>query len=897
MLKIDQKKRLKSSILALAIAMLPMAADAAGLGKLTVISALGQPLRAEIDLTASREEYSSLSARLASADAFKNAGIEYSPALSGIRFTLDKRPNGQPFLVATSDRPLNEPFIDMLVEVNWASGRLVREYTFLLDPPDVFKKPAETAVLAPEVKKEAEPGTIAPAMPDAAAPVGKPGDEGTPAKKLAAKPAEAGGATRQVKSGDTLGKIANEVKPEGVNLDQMLVALFRSNKDVFDGGNMNRLRAGKILSIPDKEAVIAVERGEARKVVVAQAIDFNAYRKRLAAVAVAAPAKAEAPKQAAAGKITPKVEEKIAVPPAGKDKLEVSRTETGKGGKPGAKGQGGALSEEDLVARDKALKEANSRIAELEKNLNDLKKLAEMKSAAGAKLQEQAQVAKPGAAPAPAVPAKPAEAAKPAPAVPAKPAEAPKPAEAAKPVEPPKPADAGKPPVKKPVTPPPPPPPSFVEDNPEIVFGGGGIIALLLGYLGYNAWRRKRTAAEASPASIVGGELSVNSVFGLTGGQSVDTGASLPTDSSQGSTLGMAGDEGVDPVAEADVYMAYGRDSQAEEILLEALKTEPTRRAIHLKLLEIYAARKSAKQFEAVARELHSLTDGIGPDWDKAVMLGRSIDPANPLYGGGEAPAAGGHDMAAATVISTASEIQTGMATMAIPGALAQMAAAAEAEAAAPMMPVAAPTPAVAEDVPESLDFDLDLGAAPAAAVAAVAEPVSDEVMSLDFDLDLGSPAVAEAEAVAPAAQAESAGLDFDLGTPVVETAPAGKEAPVAGGNEVAALDFDFNLGETAESAPAEVHAVPAEPELPAVDFSAISLELGEAVAAPAVEALAPAEAVIEDNAEVATKLELAQAYEEMGDKEGARELLNEVLNEGSPAQQDAARNKLAQLG
>ncbi|MBS1171771.1 MAG: fimV, partial [Proteobacteria bacterium] len=93
-------------------------------------------------------------------------------------------------------------------------------------------------------------------------------------------------------------------------------------------------------------------------------------------------------------------------------------------------------------------------------------------------------------------------------------------------------------------------------------------------------------------------------------------------------------DEGVDPVAEADVYMAYGRDAQAEEILLDALKNEPTRHAIHVKLMEIYAQRKSLKQFENHASELYAQTGGVGADWEKAAAMGRKLDPANPLYGG-----------------------------------------------------------------------------------------------------------------------------------------------------------------------------------------------------------------------------------------------------------------------
>ncbi|MRR51200.1 MAG: pilus assembly protein, partial [Rhodocyclaceae bacterium] len=147
----------KASVLAAAIAAMPLAAEAAGLGKMSVISALGQPLRAELDLTASREELSTLTAKIASPDAFRQAGIEYTTALVGIKFTVDKRPNGQPYLKVTSDRPVNDPFLDFLVELNWASGRLVREYTFLLDPPEVMQKPAPApvAVVAPEKKEPA----------------------------------------------------------------------------------------------------------------------------------------------------------------------------------------------------------------------------------------------------------------------------------------------------------------------------------------------------------------------------------------------------------------------------------------------------------------------------------------------------------------------------------------------------------------------------------------------------------------------------------------------------------------------------------------------------------------------------------------------------------------------
>ena len=140
-------RKLRASVLAvatcLAFSAIPQLAQAAGLGKITVFSALGQPLRAEIELNASREELSSMKATLAPPEAFKQAGLDYASTLLGIRFTLDKRPGGQQVIKLSTSSPVNDPFIDMLLELNWATGRLQREYTFLLDPPEVAAKAAQ----------------------------------------------------------------------------------------------------------------------------------------------------------------------------------------------------------------------------------------------------------------------------------------------------------------------------------------------------------------------------------------------------------------------------------------------------------------------------------------------------------------------------------------------------------------------------------------------------------------------------------------------------------------------------------------------------------------------------------------------------------------------------------
>ncbi|MBX3666922.1 MAG: hypothetical protein KF778_00825 [Rhodocyclaceae bacterium] len=959
------------------------------MGKLTVSSYIGQPLRAEVELNATSEELGSLTARVAPQSAFRQANVDYVAILSSLRMVVD-RSGPRPVVRLSSVRPINEPFLDLLIELNWANGRLVREYTMLIDPAERTQPEAAAPVLA-----EPRGGSRARA-------------EAPPAAKAA--PA-GGGTTRVVKSGDTLGRIAAEVRPEGVTLEQMLVALFRANPDAFDGKNMNRLRAGAILQVPESTDVQGIGSGDAHRVVVAQTSDFNAYRQRLAGSVESAPgAPEEAAVQESGGKITPKVEERAGAGASGpKDQVRVSKSAGGKGSEAAA-GRVAAL-EEDAIAKDKALQEANSRVAELERNVRDLQSLLELKNKKLAEVQSASApagkaptlpppvAAEPKPAPAEAKPAaaetkvakaEPPPVVVPPPAQKVEPKPAPETKAEAKPEAPPaevKPAPAvaakapevkapePKPAEPKPAEPkkklvvvqPPPEPQGFLAElmeNPLLLGALGGV---LLGGVGYLAYKRKRAAApadapsQAAPsttsAMVATSELSAASGFGQPGGQSVDTNASsLQTDFSQSSLSAIDADEGVDPVAEADVYMAYGRDAQAEEILLEALKAEPSRHAIHLKLLEIYAQRKNAKQFETVASELYAQTGGIGTDWEKAASMGRKVDPANPLYGGAAAPlqaedtiktivqaapvpiatAAGAAAVAATdkTVVLEQSPLDTPKLrdTWTMPGELGQVAAAEE-----KLRPQAAA--AIADEAPfleatqinrvsnNSLDFDLDLpDEAPALAASGPAAtltpdvPASEADNSVDFDLGLDFGSAPQASdpartAVLEKGIADKADLPFDL---LLDESDAGSAA-TRDKTDVLSLDrsddgnmLDFDLG--GEPLP-DISQAP-----PSIDLSDISLDLGALDVPPTPstpKAAASADAdvtaamlatspvpinLLQDvessdaTAEVDTKLDLARAYEDMGDKEGARELLQEVLKEGSAAQQDLARDMLKRL-
>jgi pilus assembly protein FimV len=880
------KSVIKTSAVVLAFLLLPSLAVAAGLGKLTVFSGLGQPLKAEIELLAMQKgEADNLSVRLPSADAFRKANIEYAGALLSVKFNIEQRGADRYVVALSSSQPINEPFLDLLVELDWKTGRLVREYTFLLDPPE-YKGPQPAAAIAvpttgaPAIKSVELPkqppseARITGAEAPPAAPATAPAAPKAATPSASAPTAAAPGATAsyKVKPGDTLTKIANANKPDNVSLQQMLIALYRSNADAFDGSNINRMRAGKILNIPDSETAASVDPDEAARTVVAQAADFNAYRRKLAAAVTAAPERAERGRQSASGKITARVEEKPAASKEAQDQLKLSKAE--EPGKKGALRSRQGLQEE-LITKEAALKEANERIALLEKNVQDMQKLLELKSQSGAQLQQQAAKAGAGKA---------AESAKaPEPAKSMAPAKAPEPAKseavAPKPVVPkPVPPKAAAPKVPHKVVAPP-PEPSLIDEilgNELALYGGGGFLLLLFAGYGYYAWRRKKSLQMMESSVIGGPSLATDSVFGAAGGAKIDTGAGeIHGDISAGGAAAAIDTEEVDPIAEADVYMAYGRDTQAEEILKEALAKDPSRQPIRVKLLEIYANRKDAKAFEAVAAEIHAATNGEGADWKKALALGAQLDPENPLYGG-SAEAGGVHAV---------TDTQPGAAAETAPDLVLDTGGAAEAS--------------------PGLDFDLGLGepeagvaSQPESAAAGGAEKATDVTADLGFDLDLGgeekkagaAPEEQHAAGVAsPADAVASIDFDFELPGSGAAAAPAASQAPAESATVVPAasaaeggggIDFDFNL-----DLPPQKEEAPSPP----LDLSAISLELGS-----------PGEAAPPPDAhwqEVATKLDLAKAYQEMGDKDGSRELLNEVLKEGDAAQQQQAQTMLTALG
>ncbi|WP_395058502.1 FimV/HubP family polar landmark protein [Polaromonas sp.] len=838
---------------------------ALSLGRITVQSALGEPLRAEIDIAEiNAEEAATLRASVANADAFRAAGLEYSAAVTNVQITLQRRPDGRSFLRLSSNRPVSEPFVDLILEARWASGRIVRDYTMLFDPPNlraatqpmpaptppmVSRPPAPIATLPPAPAPAPAPFSppSPPAVRSAAAP--------TPAPAVTSRAPSPGGQTVTVKAGDTAGKIAAQTKPANVSLDQMLVALQRSNPDAFIGGNVNRIKAGAVLEVPGTDQIEAVSASEASRTIVAQSRDFNSFRRKLAESAPVTQA-AGADRQAT-GQIQAKVEDKTAAA-ATPDKLTLSKGAV----------QGKAAAEEK-IAQDRQSKEAAARVAELSKNIADLNKLGSPAAPAPAAAPAApvpapasalatpapgVAVASPGAlpgtlpaAPAATVPATPMAPASSAAAVMAPATTAALPAaSAAVSATPAASAAASAPaPVKKPVVvpPPPPPEPSLVDElleNPLLLAGAAILLLLLLALGVYRSRQRKNSVAVDS--SFLESRLQPDSFFGASGGQRIDTNDANVTGSSMvysPSQLDAAGD--VDPVAEADVYLAYGRDLQAEEILKEAIRVSPTRIAIHAKLMEIYAKRRDAAAFAAVAAEAFNLTRGQGGDWAHMAEMGRDLDPGNPMYQPDGQPASAAVAAVAAMGIASAP-----FATQSAPQAL-----------------QTAPEPEAS-----AVDFDLDLDFsmgddAPAPAPAPVARteqtlamPSITAAAPLDNGMDFSSaaldmPTSAPVTALAEPLPEMDPGLTFVTDEPAA-AATASTPLDTSGGMlefDMGALSLDLD-GPTTESQDIASAPTPAPAMAPAMD--------------------------LEDPLE--TKFALAEEFRAIGDVDGARSLAEEVM-------------------
>ncbi len=435
--KIRPWRRALWAIGALVLALSGSQALALSMGRVVVQSALGEPLRAEIDfLDITDEEAISLRTSVASPEAFRAAGLSYNASIVGLQASLQKRADGRLYIRLSSAFAITDSFFDLLLEASWASGRILRDYTLLFAP-------AKTGA----TQTDSGTGTAV--------------SNGN--TKGRARQVEGGKV--KITAGDTASEIALALKPGNVSLDQMLVALLRANPGVFQGDNVNRIQAGAILNLPNDLQASETVRPEATRIIAAQSRDFNEFRRKFAGIAPQA--QVEGASRQSSGKVEARVDDK----PAGNgatDKLTL------------AKGSVQESPSEEQLAKERSAREAASRADELARNIVELNKLGASTQAAAAS-QPASSTSSP-IAPAVTNPL-PADASASAPA--SAPAVA-----ASAPVSAPKTAASEtKPPIKSHAI-------DRLVDHPLVPWGAGALITALTSILAYRIGRRRKGAPE-----------------------------------------------------------------------------------------------------------------------------------------------------------------------------------------------------------------------------------------------------------------------------------------------------------------------------------------------------------------------------------------------------------------
>jgi pilus assembly protein FimV len=957
--------------------MLPGAAFALGLGDIRLTSSLNAPLEAEIELVnATAEDLSSLQARVASKETFARYGLDWPSFLSSVAVTRGRSADGREVLKIRSTESITEPFVTLLVEANWARGRLVREYTMLLDPP----------VFAPEQQRPA---------PVAAPSAGGSQVAGTierPAAPSVAEPFEGGDAYR-VRRGDTLSTIARRLAgAAGTGTNQMMVGLYQGNAGAFDG-DMNRLRAGAVLRVPTGDELAAISPSVASAEVRRQ---VGSWR----------------PSAAADG--------------SGGGRLRLV-TPTEVSGEPAGSGAGAADAE--------ALR---NRVRELEGQLTESQRLLELRNAELADLQ--AKLAGGAAQPSAPTTAEPPVASAPVETAAETPVETPATPDAGVPSEPvaaaTPPADTAPPidaaqepaaPVAE--TPMRPRRAQAPEDTgPSLVdrlMGFWWVLPLLLlGLLGFLGFK-KFQARKASDFDDRLGRLAEQNADALTREPTIGDTArmsrpldderilveesgthqtlkpqveesprSVRTDDTISSDTAINLDQG-DPLAEADFHMAYGLYDQAADLVKIAIAREPERRDLKLKLLEVFFVWGNKEQFLTSARELADSKSNAAPgEWEKILIMGKQIAPEDPLFANASVGAGAGgalgvdlnldggqnrvdfdpFDNAASSSPTQISDVDLDLggalrdpdATGESPTAAAtafdlpltadgfedksgqttrEMTAKVMAAGAAAAGLEASEAPTVEQPALRSIDNPT---IREKVEVALKRQPATDQTAELaidDLGLDLGSldhtdgPVLddigGETDANAPTMVA---GLDEKSRRMMAEAADRAARQQTSTGAQGASgtwylndgdLNNDAGAAKAVDSSPTsslqvlalsdEEGDASATSRLATIDPKRVDFELTKTgthagngldldVGAPAAggntqrtEQLRPEELALPDLepvtlSEVGTKLDLARAYVDMGDPDGARNILQEVLNEGSMSQKQEAQRLIDSL-
>jgi len=635
---------LRKLVLACGFASLTLSnfASALGLGEIKLKSPLNQPLSAEVQLLDTKGlSPEQIIVALGSAADFERNGLDYVHFYSEFRFEVALDNPGGPVVRITSTNPVREPYLNFLLEAKWTSGRLLREYTLLMDLPTFDDKAPGVVQAAPTSVPQSNRASQAladevQAAVDAESAEEKP-DIIAEQDQLAKKSKAAVGTYGPVGGKDTLWDIALAVRPDSsTNVHQTMLALQRLNPDAFIRGNINLLKKGQVLRVPDAGEINSITQSEAVRQFNTQVAEWSQSS------GDGLGAQLDASRRTTSDQ--PKAEAT-----AGRVKLEAptSKDKTGNGQGSGAnKGSGKAL-ESELAATLEELEKAKSEKTELSSRVRDLedqvKTMQRLVDVSNEKLRAlQLNSAKQPEKPAEIPPAdiKPTEpqVAVPPPAVSeassaaSVPAEAPVAASATS-VAPKKPA--AKPAAK--TVPKPAPEKSIVDklfDN--ILYVGLGLAAILAA-IAFVVIRRRKSEAEEGQSYQNTDDLftSEPNFDHFNQPQEEANSEAVSEDSSLFDEDTTAVAETGDVVGEADIYIAYGKFDQAEEMLLNGLAKDPSSTEIRLKLLEVYSQTKNLPAFDKHYAAILPLATAFA--LGRAKELRANIPGAGEFSGVGEA--------------------------------------------------------------------------------------------------------------------------------------------------------------------------------------------------------------------------------------------------------------------
>lgn len=828
-------------VLALMLTAAPLAANALGLGEIKLNSVLNQPLSADISVVSvAPDEISSLQVKLANAEQFKQAGIPMADVLSKLQFKVVPGANGTATIHVSTTQPFREPFMDVLLDVTWDNGELIREYTVFLNPPSfesttqaaAAPAPATTAPVstAPVVAAPA-PSTVAPTSASIAKPVvtapAAPAQAAAP-PTAAPAPAPVAAATNEtqlggnygpIHRGETLSEIALKLRPQGVTLNQMMIAIYRANPEVFMR-NINLMKAGYVLRVPSADDIQAVQVADANTEVRTQIAEWRSRRGLAGAHPRASTPTGEQPSLTLVAPSSAARTAENQVPSAGK----------GASGTSVAKGAGTGRAAAAATAAKAPIVLASSGLAALQAQASK-----ENNQPSGTKITPLAPPEALGTKPLP---------------------------KAKTPAQTQSAESSG----------------LLGSLNPYIIIP---LIVIVIILIIVGLLRRKKRSAppvsrkpiksSGTGPAVQAADWGKEETAGLKdvtakpkGGKRGDTAAAVKAgtggaakSTAAGAAAAPKSGEG-DAIAESDFHMAYGLYDQAAEVLKKGLAQDPTRRDLKLKLLEVYFSAGDRANFVEAAHGLRQeMGASPGPDWEKVAIMGRQVAADDPLFAG-ESAAPG------AAAASVDFPLDSGTAAAAVPTDLDPLAGAFEGVHRVEMPEAPEPKPAEDKHV---VDFELpDIEPVPLKAKAA--------------------PKPAESKPAAPAAKSKA-----KPGTTTM-TADFGTESQV---------EFDKALKELSDFVSTNVP----HQDQGTRSGAALSLAADADVDAPGpmsgTGTVAGTTSHMGEETtnlnEIGTKLDLARAYIDMGDSEGAKNILSEVLEEGDSQQKQEAQKLMQQLG